>query len=660
MPLDATLVRIQNNRFNLTVPPVRFFTLSVSPMLYCDVRQTNSTVEITSTECILRGSQYVTGLNNCFKFSVKTVFTWTDTPIRKAIQSKSIINVLVDPPPPFKYFGKSVLENTGTLAMRIALRQIENAFVQSLAKDYQHWATDKDYRMTRANVVRANSKKVEIKSLGSLTLSAPSIESEVEKEDISTSIDPSAREENDIEKAQNTEPLRSEVNAEKSSLSSKAPSKDAKFKETDASSSYTLSAKEMDSIAEALPLPTDDGVPAALTDQICLLPGEEPLVRIEEAPQNARRIFSGVDIVCNVDTVWKILTNYEKLQDVVPSLVKNEIVYRTDDGGARLKQVGGAKVLPGVTFTAKTVLDIAVYTEENPISDDLLACNPPSNKTSEEVRLYYKGMPLQRGRFPRPYAITSLPHRDITMQNVEDVGDFEHYQGVWRMQSLPNCSINGNDVTRLTYAVEIRPKGFLPVGLIEGRIASDLKTNLEAIRRYAEKLENTTSTKNLMPNNTKITAIPASQANVSIIQPQNTAFNISMENSAASRSVISLESTPSKVKPTEQDGTEYETSIRRRILSDVTGFLRYIFGADILESYDDNAIAGMVNNGGSLDLSGNHSSSGVMALFNNSSVTLSEDLITLKSENARLASKIDSLERELEQVKEAVKALAKS
>ena len=72
------------------------------------------------------------------------------------------------------------------------------------------------------------------------------------------------------------------------------------------------------------------------------------------------------------------------------------------------------------------------------------------------------------------------------MQNVEGTGDFEHYQGIWRLQSLPRCSPSGGDACRLTYAVEIKPKGFLPVGLIESRIASDLKNNLDAIRMCAE------------------------------------------------------------------------------------------------------------------------------------------------------------------------------
>ena len=46
--------------------------------------------------------------------------------------------------------------------------------------------------------------------------------------------------------------------------------------------------------------------------------------------------------------------------------------------------------------------------------------------------------PLRRGVFPRPYAISHLPHRDLSMQSAEGVrGDFDLYQGVWRMQPLP-------------------------------------------------------------------------------------------------------------------------------------------------------------------------------------------------------------------------------
>jgi hypothetical protein len=59
------------------------------------------------------------------------------------------------------------------------------------------------------------------------------------------------------------------------------------------------------------------------------------------------------------------------------------------------------------------------------------------------------------------------------------------------MQSLPHFTPYGGLVSRLTYAVEIKPKGFLPVKLIEGRIATDLKANLAAIRDYVEDLAKT-------------------------------------------------------------------------------------------------------------------------------------------------------------------------
>jgi len=230
--------------------------------------------------------------------------------------------------------------------------------------------------------------------------------------------------------------------------------------------------------------------PNYLTDDICLIPGADPEVRIEVAPKNARRIFTGVDILADIDSVWNVLTNYEELQMVVPSLVKNEVMYRTPDGGARLKQVGGAKVFPGVTFTAKTVLDVNIYPESNPLP--LSMQSPSLFEAQSSTGLFdddYRNIPLKRGVFPRPYADTSLPHRDITMQNVAGQGDFEHYQGVWRMQELPNCAPEGQSVTRLTYAVEIRPSGILPVRLIEGRIALDLKTNMNSIRESVEKRE---------------------------------------------------------------------------------------------------------------------------------------------------------------------------
>jgi hypothetical protein len=45
--------------------------------------------------------------------------------------------------------------------------------------------------------------------------------------------------------------------------------------------------------------------PPFINEDECLVPGE-PLVRVEKAPQNSRRIFAGIDIPVSVDEVWDV------------------------------------------------------------------------------------------------------------------------------------------------------------------------------------------------------------------------------------------------------------------------------------------------------------------------------------------------------------------
>jgi hypothetical protein len=406
MPLDATLVRmksndiirylsntntpllstdaIPNNYFNLTVPPVRFFTLDVSPSLVCKVTQADDMITIESDSCTLYGSPYVESLNGCYKIQIKTIFTWLDSVTYRAIKSKSSIKVDVDPPPPFKYFAKSLLEKTGTLAMSIALKQIENAFVQSLTKDYEKWALDSEYRLGRQTQGTDDDYCVVPKLL---------------IDPVQGSIDPVqgsiAPDSIDVVPSLDILPVKDDTPFTKLPLTELNVQKIA------------AEVVEIDQQEEDISVESTKSSPQFLTDDICLLPGSDPLVRIESAPGNARRIYTGVDIIASLDDVWSVLTNYERLQDVVPSLVKNEVMSRTASGGARLLQIGGAKVLPGVTFTAKTVLDVNIYTEDNPIPSDMI-----SNFIDEET-IDVDSIPLRRGTFPQPYAITQLPHRGI-------------------------------------------------------------------------------------------------------------------------------------------------------------------------------------------------------------------------------------------------------
>ena len=364
-------------------------------------------------------------------------FAHRSAKLLQAILSQSDIYVEVDPPAPFKYISNFVLERTGNLALSIALKQIENAFVQSLSRDYQRWASDPAYRKVRA---------------GGGTLPLPGSDEAVKEgqPDISATVPPAVE--------TPARPAASTVAARKVAV---APPPDP-----------PTSLKDLQ----------DPSAPAFLRDDICLMPGE-PIVRVEAGPGNSARIFTGIDIEATVDDIWQILTDYDNLGAVVPSLVKNEVLEKRSDGGATLLQIGGAKVFPGVTFTAKTVLNVTTYREEEPIPESMIA---PALKASSIKGQREPVEPLIWNVYPRPYAITSLPHRDITMQNIVGEGDFDHYQGIWRIQPLPNCADDGSDAARLTYAVELKPKGFLPVNLIEGRIAADLATNLKALRIVVE------------------------------------------------------------------------------------------------------------------------------------------------------------------------------
>lgn len=45
--------------------------------------------------------------------------------------------------------------------------------------------------------------------------------------------------------------------------------------------------------------------PPFIGEDMCLVPGV-PLVRVEKAPENSRRIFAGIDILASVDEVWNV------------------------------------------------------------------------------------------------------------------------------------------------------------------------------------------------------------------------------------------------------------------------------------------------------------------------------------------------------------------
>lgn len=64
-------------------------------------------------------------------------------------------------------------------------------------------------------------------------------------------------------------------------------------------------------------------------------------IQVEKIAQNRRRIQARVSVKASLDTVWNILTDYERLSDFIPSLTVSQLLEKRDKF-ARLLQVSSS------------------------------------------------------------------------------------------------------------------------------------------------------------------------------------------------------------------------------------------------------------------------------------------------------------------------------
>ncbi|MFB2645095.1 SRPBCC family protein [Raphidiopsis sp. BLCC-F218] len=154
-------------------------------------------------------------------------------------------------------------------------------------------------------------------------------------------------------------------------------------------------------------------------------------IQVEKLSDRQRQITAQVRIHQPVQKVWKILTNYESLVEFIPNLTKSSLIEHPE-GGIRLEQIG-SQCLLNFKFCARVVLDL------------------------EEI-------------FPKL----------IKFAMVE--GDFKGFSGFWRLEPYKLETGEGTD---LCYTIRVWPKLTMPIGIIENRLANDLRSNLMAIRQRA-------------------------------------------------------------------------------------------------------------------------------------------------------------------------------
>ncbi|KAI5059505.1 hypothetical protein GOP47_0025824 [Adiantum capillus-veneris] len=178
-------------------------------------------------------------------------------------------------------------------------------------------------------------------------------------------------------------------------------------------------------------------------------------LKIETIGKNCRRIIIAIPIDAPLETLWSVLTNYEGLADFLPGLAVCKVEDRWETG-ARLFQIGEQNLALGLKFKAKGVIIV----EERPIE-----------------------------------VLSSSISRQIDFEMIE--GDFQIFKGAWQMEQVSDDnkrSANNESVacsscgTVLTYVVDVQPKVWLPVRLVESILSKEIQNNLLCVRNKVLKV----------------------------------------------------------------------------------------------------------------------------------------------------------------------------
>ncbi|KAL9187977.1 hypothetical protein ACHAXT_006355 [Thalassiosira profunda] len=197
-------------------------------------------------------------------------------------------------------------------------------------------------------------------------------------------------------------------------------------------------------------------------------------VRIDRTSPNSRRIAGEIVVNASLMDVWAILTDYDNLSTHVPNLVASKRI--SDQGGeggdgshrCRLYQRGAQKII-GFEFGADVTMDM---TESIVVA----------GKSGRITKSHETGAELGATEVHSPGLF--LEERQIGFKCV-DSQFFSEFDGTWRVVQMPDNPFTGEKETTVSYTVDVRPKGPVPVGALEWRIREDVPTNLRAVKKAA-------------------------------------------------------------------------------------------------------------------------------------------------------------------------------
>ena len=154
---------------------------------------------------------------------------------------------------------------------------------------------------------------------------------------------------------------------------------------------------------------------------------------MEVLPGGTRRLAAQLTTFLDFDSLWKVLTDYNRLSDFIPNLLSSEVLLKADNH-VHLKQVGSQEFL-GLNFSAEVCIKLIEEKENGVIRFSLIK------------------------------------------------GDFRRFEGSWQISTSPF-----NQGCALTYELIVQGCFGMPVALIEKHLKKNLTTNLLAVEKAASEI----------------------------------------------------------------------------------------------------------------------------------------------------------------------------
>ena len=152
---------------------------------------------------------------------------------------------------------------------------------------------------------------------------------------------------------------------------------------------------------------------------------------MEKLSDGARRLAAQLTTTASFNSLWSVLTDYDRLNLFIPNLLSSNILY-ANNNNFHIRQVGSQDFL-GLKFSAEVVLDLYEEKDLGLIKFDLIK------------------------------------------------GDFRRFEGIWKIQSIKNTKKNS-----LIYDLTVKGCQWMPIGMIEKRLKRDLSENLIAVDKQAK------------------------------------------------------------------------------------------------------------------------------------------------------------------------------